>query len=158
MDDTIAKLEKVIPLKELQALQNIVIFREEDGTFNVYNKYLIKKNIDGIYVLSIIGSHTEKNFFKLKNAVSWCSYDKRNLIKEARRLHQLDQVIYGLETEIQIHTKLMRKTKEVDTKIICLSKLSEEKAKKRAFSYELDRYNSESEQWQNRMFDTKPKY
>ena len=158
MDDTIAKLEKVIPLKELQALQNIVIFREEDGTYNVYNKYLIRKNTDGIYMLSIIGSHTEKNFFKLKNAVSWCSYDKRNLIKDARRLHELDQLIYGLETEIQIHSKLMRKTKEVDTKIICLSKLSQEKAKKRMFLYELERYIHDSTDWQNRMFDTKPKY
>lgn len=158
MDDTLTKLEKIISKKEIDALKNIVIFKESDGTYNLYDKYLINKTHDGLYVVSVIGTYTEKNFYKLKNAVAWCSYDKRNLFKGAKRLHQLDQMIFSMDTEIQLHTKLLKKAKDDDYKIIYLSKLSQDKAKKRKFSDELGRYLTEYQNWQTRLFDAKPKY
>lgn len=158
MDDTLIQLEKLISKKDIDALKNIVIFRDDDGTYNLYDRYLINKNQDGLYVVSVIGTHTEKNFYKLKHAVAWCSFDKRDLFKGAKRLHQLDQMIFSMDTEIQIHSKLLKNAKDTDYKIIYLSKLSQDKAKKRKFSDELNRYLVEYKTWQTNMFDTKPKY
>ena len=158
MDDKLLQLERIIPKKEIDLLKNIVIFRETDGSYNLYDRYIITKNQDGIYVVSVNGTHTEKDFYKLKNAVAWCSYDKRQLYKNADRLHQLDQLIFGMDTEIQLHTGLMNKVKDNDQKLIYLSKLTQEKAKKRKFSYELSQFISAYQKWQSEMFNSKPKY
>lgn len=158
MDDTLNRLEKIISKKEIDALKDIVIFKESDDAYNLYDKYLIVKNDDGIYVVSVIGTFTEKKFYKLKNAVAWCSFDKRNMFKGATRLHQLDQLLFSMDTEIQLHSRLTKKSVDEDYKLIYLSKLSQNKAKKRKYTVELDRYLTEYKNWQNAQFNTKPKY
>lgn len=157
-DATLIKLEKVIPKNEIQALQNISMFKEDDGAYNLYNKYLIKKNSDGIYVVQVLGTYTEKSFYKLKNAVAWCSFDKRAMYANARRLHQLDQLVFSMDTEIQLHASLIKKSKNEESKLIYLSKLTQEKARKRNFTIEIEHYLNEFKRWQNTLFDSKPKY
>lgn len=159
MDDLmISVIEGAIPKKEIDALKGIIIFRDEDGTYNVYDKYLIRKNEDGIYEVTVNGTHTIKTFYKLKNAVAWCSFDKRNMFKASRRLHQLDQMIFSMDTEIQLHSKLMKKATDSDYKLIYLSKLTQDKAKKKSFSSELNHFLDEYQRWQTSLFDTKPNY
>lgn len=158
MDDKITFIEKAIPKQELQALKDIIIFRDADGTYNIYGKYLISKDADGIYNVVVIGYHTEKKFYKLKNAVAWCSYDKRNLLKDCKRIHQLDQMIFSMDTEIQLHSKLVKKTQNTENKLIYLSKLTQEKAKKSNFSKELNYYLNEYQKYQTWLFDRKPDY
>lgn len=156
--DKIAQIESFIPKKEIDQLAKIAIYREEDGSYHLYNRYSIVKNKDGTFTAYVTGTHTEKAFYKLKNAAAWCSYDKRQLYKDASRLHQLDQMIFGMDTEIQIHTALMNKVKDNEQKLIYLSKLTQEKAKKRKFSYELSHFISAYQKWQTALFDSKPKY
>ena len=158
MDDAFVAIQKIIPNKELNALKNIIIFQDEDGAYNVYGKYLITKNIDGIYVVSVIGTYTEKNFYKLKNALDWCSFDSRVMIKKAKRLHQLDQMIFSMDTEIQLHTRLIKKSKTEENALIYLSKLSQNKAKKRSYLSELSHSIDEYQRWQTQLFNTKPSY
>lgn len=157
-DSALKKLEQVIPKDEIQTLQNIVIFKEQNGEYSLYNKYSIKKNADGIYVVYVIGTYTEKRFYKLKNAVAWCSFDKRTMYRDARRLHQLDQLVFSMDTEIQLHSGLIKRTKDDEAKLIYLSKLTQEKARKRNFIMELDHFLNEFKRWQTTMFDSKPKY
>jgi peptide methionine sulfoxide reductase MsrB len=157
-DSTLRKLEKVITQDEIRALQNIVMFQEHDGSYNIYNKYTINKNSDGIYVVSVMGTFTEKSFYKLKNAVAWCSFDKRGAHRSSKRLHQLDQLIFSMDTEIQLHSNLIKRTKNEESKLIYLSKLTQEKAKKRNFTIEIENYLSDFKRWQNILFDAKPKY
>lgn len=158
MHDALLAIEQIIPKQEINALKDILIFKEENGEYNIYDKYIVNKNQDGIYVVSVLGTHTQKNFYKLKNAVAWCSFDKRKLYGNARRLHQLDQLIFSMDTEIQIHTGLIKKTKDVENKLIYLSKLTQEKAKKRNFLHELSKYLIDFERWQNKLFNRKPSY
>lgn len=158
MDDTLIAIQKVIPNKDITALKDIIIFQTDDGTYNAYGKYIITRKNDGTYLVSVIGTYTEKNFYKLKNALAWCSLDKRLLIKNAKRLHQLDQMIFGMDTEIQIHNNLIKKTKNEDSALIYLSKLSQNKAKKRSYVHELQFFLNEYQKWQTMMFDTKPNY
>lgn len=158
MDETLLALEKIISKKEINNLRNIVIFQDTDGSYNVYDRYKITKNSDGIYTVEVLGTYTTKNFYKLKNALAWCSFDKRILVKKAKRLHQLDQMIFSMDTEIQLHTKLIKKTKKEDNLIIYLSKLSQNKAKKRTFNNELSHYITEYQRWQTDLFNVKPNY
>ena len=158
MDDTLLKIQKLVPEKELSALREIVIYQENDSTYNAYGKYMIEKNTDGIYNVSVLGTHTTKNFYKLKNALAWCSFDKRMLYKDSNRLHQLDQLIFGVDTEIQIHSRLVKKSKNEESTLIYLAKLLQNKAKKRSFTNEISDYIGDYQRWQNKMFNTKPSY
>jgi predicted house-cleaning NTP pyrophosphatase (Maf/HAM1 superfamily) len=94
----------------------------------------------------------------LKNAAAWCSFDKRMLIKQAKRLHELDQMIFSMDTEIQIHSKLMKKSKDEESTLIYLSKLTNNKAKKRSFMNEINDFILDYQRWQTKMFNTKPSY
>lgn len=153
-----ALLKKVITKKEIDALKNIIIFREDNGEYNIYDRYTVNRNTDGIYRVNVLGTYTEMNFYKLKNAVAWCSFDKRGCYKDASRLHQLDQLIFGMDTEIQIHTRLIKKASTEEAKLIYLSKLTQEKARKRNFVSELNYFLSEFKRWQDGLFAAKPKY
>jgi sulfatase maturation enzyme AslB (radical SAM superfamily) len=150
-------LEKHL-VKELDHLKKIVIIQLDDGSYELYDKYRIQKKQDGTYLVTVYGTFTEKNFYKLKNATAWCGYDRRNYNRDAKRIHQLDQMIYSMDNEIQIHTALVKKAKVMETKLIYLSKLTEDKAKKRKFSDELSRFLTEFDRYQNKLYDRKPTY
>ena len=158
MDNTFQVLKKVISQRDIDNIQKIIIFQDVDGSYIVYGKYHIYKNNDGIYKVSIIGTHTIKDFYKLKNAVAWCSFDKRSLYKKAVRLHQLDQMIFSMDTEIQIHSNLIRKSKNDESTLIYLAKLSKNKSKKRNFTQEINLFIDEYQRWQTKLFDSKPSY
>ena len=158
MDEKLETLEKVISKKDIEDIQKIIIYQDSDGSYTAYGKYHIVKNPDGIYKVSIIGTHTAKYFYKLKNAAAWCSFDKRMLLKQARRLHQLDQMVFSMDTEIQIHSKLIKKSKDDESALIYLAKLTQNKFKKRSFISEIDDFIQEYQRWQTKMFNTKPSY
>lgn len=158
MDDKLETLEKVISKKDIDAIQKIIIYQDSDGSYTAYGKYHIAKNQDGIYEVSVIGSHTVKDFYKLKNAAAWCSFDKRMLFKQARRLHQLDQMVFSMDTEIQIHSKLMKKSRDNESALIYLAKLTQNKFKKRSFINEINDFIQDYQRWQTKMFNTKPSY
>jgi len=148
----------MIPDRDIEAFEKFVIFRDEKGNYNLYNKYDIKKNSDGTYTVNVLGTYTEKTFFKLKNAVTWCSFNKRRLIREATRIHQLDKFISSVDTQIHHYTQLIKKSKNVENKIIYLSKLTEDKAKKSMLTADLNNYIQAFQQWQTKAFDTRLTY
>ena len=124
----------------------------------LYDKYVVEKNKKGSYKASKLGTFTENNFYKLKNAVAWCSFDNRTLVKKANRLHQLDQMIFSMDTEIQLHSKLIKKSKDEESTLIYLSKLTQNKSKKRSFANEINDFIQDYQRWQTKMFNTKPGY
>jgi hypothetical protein len=101
-------------------------------------------------------TYTEKVFYTLKNAVTWCTYDKRNKFYESNRIVELDNRLGGLEVDISIHYKLFKTVKDDNDKLIYLAKLNEDRTKKRSFTTELTRYVEESKTWQQKRFNLKP--
>ena len=158
MDKTFETLEKVISQHDIDAIQKIIIYQNHDGSYTAFGKYDIVKNSDGIYKVNIIGTHTVKYFYKLSNAVAWCSFDNRTLVKKANRLHHLDQMIFSMDTEIQLHSKLIKKSKDEESTLIYLSKLTQNKSKKRSFANEINDFIQDYQRWQIKMFNTKPGY
>ena len=69
------RLEKMIPTREMAALQDLVIYQETDGSYQLFNKYAIRKT-PVAYEVTILTSDKKLSFNSLKNATAWCIFDK----------------------------------------------------------------------------------
>lgn len=154
-NNTIHRLSEVIPRGDMQSLQDIAIFQDENGDYNLFNKYVIQRN-NHEYTVTIEHSFNTHIFSSLKNATVWCTLDKRNKILEANNMLVLDQRLAGLDSAIVIHSALVKKAKNDEDKLIYLSKLSQERAKKRKVLSEIDHYIQDSKRWQLARMTRKP--
>jgi hypothetical protein len=155
MNDIFNKLKKVIPKETINNLADLSIFKDQDGSYHLFDKYIIKR-VQDEYEVTVNSFDTNKKFYTLKHAVTWCTFDKRNRIVDSNRIYELDKKVAGLESTIQGHQKLIKSAKNMDDKLIYLAKLGEEKMKKRQLYDELGHYISISRSWQTNRFNTKP--
>ena len=155
MNDIFTKLKKVIPAETINNLADLSVFKDQDGSYHLFDKYIISRVKDE-YQVTINSFDTNKTFYTLKHAVAWCTFDKRNRIVDSNRIYDLDKKVAGLESTIQGHQKLIKSAKNIDDKLIYLAKLGEEKMKKRQLYDELGRYIDISKSWQTSRFNTKP--
>lgn len=135
----------------LKNLSNVFIFKDDDNSYLLYDRYYVTKTDKGIEVTLKYG-HNNKVFNTLQNAVTWCIYDKRNKIDIANRVEFLDQMISGLNSSISINKKIIGGKNDLDTKYIALAKLSESKYKKKNMMNELLGYVRDSKEWQLKQF------
>jgi hypothetical protein len=135
----------------LKNLSNVFIFKDDDNSYLLYDRYYVTKTDKGIEVTLKYG-HNNKVFNTLQNAVTWCIYDKRNKIDIANRVEFLDQMISGLNSSISINKKIIDGKNDLDTKYIALAKLSESKYKKKNMMNELLGYVRDSKEWQLKQF------
>jgi len=155
-DQVIVKLEKSIPTVELEKLADISVFQESDGSYSLFNKYIIKKTNQGYLVTHKQLAESNICFYMLKHAVTWCTYDKRNRIMDSKRILDLDNQLTSLDSAIAIHQNLTKRTKNTDDKLIYLAKLGEEKVRRSRICKELEYYVVESKLWQAKRFGAKP--
>jgi len=149
------KLQKMIPNSEMKSLQDLVIYQESDGSYQLFNRYVINKKSVSEYVVTTTFSDDPYIFNTLKNATAWCIFDKRDKFYEARRILELDNKLGGIDVDIMIHQKLFNKSKTDEDKLIYIAKLNEDRIKKQMITDELDSYVSESKIWQERRFERK---
>lgn len=133
-------------------LYDISVFDNGNGSYELFNRYLINKDPLG-YRVSIKYQSDDKLFSSLKIAVTWCIFEKRNNVVKFMRVEYLDTMINGAEMAINNHRRLVKSSKDINTKLVYIAKLSEEKAKHKAMTSELAKFVVESKYWQNRTFD-----
>lgn len=155
--NTLNRIAKAIPQNDLRSLQDIAIFQDELGRYSLFGLYLITKE-NGNFNVTLETSYTFYEFSTLKNAVTWCTLDKRNRIIDAKRMVELDNKLISLDTAILVHNNLVKKTKSPDDRLIYLAKLSSEKLEKRKILEEIDTYINDSKRWQTQRFDRKPSH
>lgn len=149
------KLQKMIPNSEMNSLQDLVIYQEADGSYQLFNRYVIRKQSAAEYVVTTTFSDVPYTFNTLKNATAWCIFDKRDKFYEARRILELDNKMGGVDVDIVVHQKLFIKSKTDEDKLIYIAKLNEDRIKKQMITSELDSYVAESKIWQERRFERK---
>ncbi len=149
------KLDKMISNSEFAKLQDVVIFKDTDGTYSLFNKYHIKKKDANDIVVSLNNGDDVNSFFSMKNAVCWCVMDKIGKYQLADRVIDLDMHLSSVEVHISIHSKLFKKAKKTEDKLIYLAKLNEDKFQRKAMSDELNQYIENSYAWQQKRFDSK---
>lgn len=132
-----------------KSMANIMIMQNDDGTYELFNKYIISTEHADVVVKSKY-THTVKKFSSLPIAVTWCIFDKRNKIAELNRVEYLDQMLSGLNYSITLHKKLFKNNK--DMTFISLAKLSQDLYKKKLLNTELMEYIAESKIWQLKQF------
>lgn len=150
------QLAKLMKPNFIGELEDVIIFQNTDGSYELFNMYHITKNEHNEYIVTMHTTFTTHNFNTLKHAVAWCTFDKRNMFYQANRILKLDNLLAGLEVDISLHTKIFKNAKDTDNRLIVLSKLSEDKLKKRQYTDELYTYINDSKKWQTKRFDTKP--
>lgn len=139
-------------VKELyQNMNDIAIFQLEDGSYELFNKYQILQNKLGFKIIPKYNS-TERQFFSLKHAVTWCIFQNMNKFYQSTRIEFLDNLLAATDTSIEIHKHLISSTKDPDNRSIFLAKLIEEQNKKKLMKKELERFIFESKFWQTRKF------
>lgn len=153
-DRLVEKINQFLYRELFHKMGDIAIFKYEDGTYELFNKYyIVEKN--GYYVIQPKSSDDEKNFSSLRNAVTWCSFDNRNKFSQANRIEYLDTMISGMDANIVVHKNLISRAKDIENKLIYIAKMSEEQAKKKQMVEEMSSFINESKNWQTRKFATK---
>jgi hypothetical protein len=133
--------------------KDISIMRNPDGSYELYDKYVITENkISKKYLIQKRTTHLEKNFSSLKNAVTWCVFEKYNKINEMKRIEQLDETIEFMEASIIRYKSLIQKTKDQEYRLIYSAKLSIDEIKKAALVEELLGFISDAKLWQEKLF------
>ena len=149
------KLDNMITTSEFAKLQDVVIFQDTDGTYNLFNKYHIRKKDVNNITVSLNNGDDVNSFFSMKNAVCWCVLDKIGKYQLANRVIDLDMHLSSVEVHISIHSKLFKKAKKTEDKLIYLAKLNEDKFQKKSMSEELNKYIVNSYAWQQKRFGLK---
>jgi hypothetical protein len=156
-DKDIHKISSIIDNMEMHQLEDIAVFQEDDGSYNMFGKYEIKKVKDS-YNVSAVGGNFIHSFYKLRYAVCWCIFDRRNKFYDSRKIIELDRQLSSIDIDIQIHQRLLKKSKVSDERIIFACKLNEDKDRRARVLRELMAYVIVSNQWQINRFRTKPEY
>ena len=151
-DKLLHKLTKTVSTMDFDKLSELSIMQGPDGSYFLFNKYIITK-INGYYNVEIDHVADSKTFNVLKNAVSWCTFDKQNRISESNRIYDLDNKLASVDSEIQVHQNLVKKAKKLEEKLIYLAKLGEEKMERKQISEELAGYVTSSRTWQEKRFN-----
>ena len=149
------KLDNMISTSEFAKLRDVVIFQDTDGTYNLFNKYHIRKKDVNNITVSLNNGDDVNSFFSMKNAVCWCVLDKIGKYQLANRVIDLDMYLSSVEVHISIHSKLFKKAKKTEDKLIYLAKLNEDKFQKKSMSEELNKYIANSYTWQQKRFGLK---
>jgi len=150
-DKLLHKLTKTISNQEMEKLSELAILQGPDGSYFLFNQYAIRKNND-CYIVEKDSIAGTKSFNVLKNAVSWCTYEKQNRIYESNRILDLDNRLASVDSEILVHQKLVKKAKNLEEKLIYLAKLGEEKMERKQITEELSGYVNSSRIWQDKRF------
>lgn len=153
-DKIMNKVSEFFNTRLLSTVGDITIFQNDDGSYELFNRYTIQKNPYGFKVVHIYNSD-EKLFSSLKNAVTWCVFENRKKYQKAQRIEYLDKMIAGMDLNIEMHKKLIKKSTDTEIKLIYAAKLSDEQNKKKIMLHEMSGYIHESKALQTQKFDAK---
>jgi hypothetical protein len=146
----IQALGKIVDKNFFYQLKDHVVI-QEDNNYSLFDQYTIT-NYKDYCELKKASSDKSYTFSHIKYAVTWATLDKINKISECNRVLFLDQCLFGIDVNLKIHSKIFKKTKNVDTKILFHSKYTEEKLKKKRILIELERFINQAKSYQLNKF------
>lgn len=145
-------LNKLLNKEKISHLERKMVFQDNDGSYNLFGTYIIKKNKDG-YVVEKKHTYTTHLFTELKNAVTWSTLDKCQNFNDSARVLYLDKLLCGTMYNLLVHENLCKKTQDIEKRILYLTKINEDKIKKRSIMAELHIYTEKCKSWQYRQFE-----
>jgi hypothetical protein len=147
-----------IPYDKLQEIAEVVlpkilkrIIVDTNDGYVLYNQYFIFKKNNYINVLRR-GDEREFQFFKLKHAIAWAILDNKFMMHEATKLHEIDNLLCGLDFEKKVHEKLSKKG-TIEQYLIQTAKVQMITHKQLTFNNELDKYIKVAKLCQQKGFE-----
>ena len=111
-----------------------------DNGYELFGKYRIFKTSNTGFLVNHYFYHIKEEFFHLKAATAWCTFDNYNKYQEARRVKYLDKRLSELDSNVKIYQKsCLAKNIDEEQKETNLTKLVEEKYKQERCIREIDR-------------------
>lgn len=153
-DIALNKITQFLKKEFFNKMTDIAMLQNDDGSYEFFNRFTVYPVVNG-YDVHISNTSEVKLFSSLKNALTWCIFENRTKYSQARRIEYLDSMIAGIDVSIQVHKQLLKKSNDVEYKLIYAAKLSEEQTKKRQMIQEMSSFINESNNWQTRKFATK---
>jgi hypothetical protein len=150
-DQLFNALTKIVSSPEMQRLQENLVLQNENGDYELFGQYLVSKDVAG-YAITRLNDDTALIFGSLQNAVTWATLDKQVRVYDSNRVYDLDHKLSSLDVESEIHFKRYKNSKDGDTKLLYLSKLQEDRLKKKQVSQELQSYVNSIRAWQMKKF------
>jgi len=144
-------LKKLLDVKEINFIQQYIVYRDVDGSYVLYGEYNIKY-IDGFYVLSKVHTFTTRQFNFMKNAIIWAILDKYNKIVELKEIEHLDMTYASSNSHIELQKKLISTAKSLDVMALANTKLQEEQIKIENISQRINDYILLANRCQDNMF------
>lgn len=151
------KFEKVLSKSSISDIESVLVVKMDKENYHLFGRYFIKKKDADNIIVELHNGDEVNSFFNMKSAVCWCVFDRRGLYSSANRIVQLDRKLSGLDVSIAIHKRLYNQATDIESRLIYLAKLNEEKIQKREMTDELTRYVTDSYNWQQKQFDLKVK-
>jgi hypothetical protein len=145
-------LNKILNKEKMSILERKMIFQDDDGSYNLFGTYIIRKTDLG-FLVEKKHTHTIHSFMDLRNAVTWSTLDKCQNFNDSSRVLYLDQLLSGTMQNMITHEHLCKRTQDLEKRILYLNKINEDKIKKRSISIELNNYTEKCKMWQYRQFE-----
>jgi len=146
------KINRFLTKELVQNMGDFVIFKNENNTYELFNQYIIYPYRNNSYKIVCKFNSVEKTFSSMKNAVTWCVFDKNQKINECNRIQEIDVFLDSIELETILCKKYLKKPKNLDSKLLYLNKLRENQEKKKRLTGELDEFIKLSKYWQDKKF------
>lgn len=148
-------IERTIGQKTINTLQDLSVLKNDDGSYCLFNKYTIMR-VGDMYEVTGDSIIEKLMFYTLKNAVAWCTFDKRVVVHACKRIVELDRNLACIDTDIAQRQRMLKSAKTSDDELIYLAKLGEDKLKRKRMLGELGNYVQDSRIWQLNRLRTKP--
>ena len=145
-------IQKIIDPNTVNNIKKFVIIQENNG-YRVFEKYLITKTNAGFKVTKLYND-TEHRFLTLKNALTWCTLDNKNLVVESQRVKFLDSQITGLSMSSALIERYLKNVKDKDKKFIYSNKLVENKLKQDRLTIEMTDFSQKARRFQMNWLGT----
>lgn len=144
----ITKLQQILSHTDIKRLEDLLFYRDEDGSYKIFEQYSIKGR-RGQYTVHHYNNLVPHRFSTLRYALCYCINNKRNKLRSIQEIVELDRKLISLDIDIEIQKKLINK--KVDSGLH-EAKLNESALRRTNIAKRLQQYVEECDRWQTSKF------
>jgi hypothetical protein len=143
---------KFIGIDEIKSAISLSFVTESINNYIIYGKYELNRTPMGCTVTRL-SDDTEIKFGLMKTAILYCMLDFSANIKLSNRIHQMDNKITSLVTEIIINKSKIKKTTNLEHNGIAHAKLTENELLLEELKSELSKIENSVRRWQDQRIE-----
>ena len=151
-DQLFSELKKLFTDSYLNKIKKSIIYKDDDGSVVLFDMYNIKKTNTGFRVEKYGNYLIELS--SLQIAVTYCTFDKKNLINQLFDIERLDRKLTDSDVNLQVHKRMSERAKTIDDKSLYLTKMNEDIVKKQKTKRYLSFYIDQAKDYQQKIFES----